>query len=161
MIHFYDIHRKSIYTQHAKYYFFTIHVCQVLDGASHLFEVDARTGVLRTKVTLDREQAAVHSVSVMAKNLANPYPDDSCVVMVTVEDVNDFPPVFLDGDNIELHVMENKAPSTLHKFVVSDLDAGPNADVEYSISMDENDANIADLFHIVARSGWLSFFVNW
>ena len=126
-------------------------IFELLDNGD-VFDIDARSGVVKTKITLDREKESLHTISIMVKNLAMPLGDDSCTVIITVKDMNDFPPVFSDGKTVELHVMENTPPATLHKFIVSDPDCGSNADVEYHISSMENVTNI---FNLDKQNGFL------
>ena len=69
-------------------------------GGHHLFEIDAMNGQLRTKAVLDADEGVTsHTLTVEVSDMLNssddedPTIDDSIVVMVTVEDVNEQPEV--------------------------------------------------------------------
>ena len=111
---------------------FTDVTYQLLDS-EHLFSIDAVTGIITTKTAHDREQDSLFSVSVIVKNVADPYGEDTCTVIISIQDVNDFPPVFSEGATTKLHILENSQPGNIHKFVIHDPDEGINAKVDFQI----------------------------
>jgi hypothetical protein len=110
------------------------------------FDVDRKSGIIRTTQVLDREQQASYDFRVRALSNRTSARDsgrlDSVHVTVTVHDINDNPPVFDfpqsggDKDSDLVHV-SYAAPvgyiveeASLH---ASDADIGRNADLTYAI----------------------------
>lgn len=61
------------------------------------FEIDNRTGLIRTTQILDRDEPAREKeayLTVLATDNGRPQLDDVCTFKVTIEDVNDNSPVF-------------------------------------------------------------------
>eukprot|EP00794_Sanderia_malayensis_P007199 gene7199-8005_t len=107
-----------------------------LESNSH-FAIDKSTGWISTKAEIDREQWPSYQLSLSADNDVWPFHSDTAIVEITVNDVNDCPPVFVDGASINLTVFENRQPEPIHRFVASDCDSGTNAVVQYSIIKDD------------------------
>nr|XP_033791178.1 cadherin-12 isoform X2 [Geotrypetes seraphini] len=61
------------------------------DGSKY-FAIDATEGTIATNELLDRESTAQYNVSVIASKVSNPELNSTIQVIVTVLDVNEFPP---------------------------------------------------------------------
>ncbi|XP_038054562.1 cadherin EGF LAG seven-pass G-type receptor 2-like [Patiria miniata] len=96
---------------------------------SNTFSIDHRSGLIRTRRSLDRERIAQYTVKVIAT-------DHLFVtvveVLVRVGDVNDNAPKF-PSPIIHLNVTENNLPfGPIGKVTATDADEGPNAQVSYA-----------------------------
>ena len=91
-------------------------------------------GQVRTTEPLDREEKHVHSFTVIAEDQGTPPLSVSTTFRVTVEDVNDEAPSFIQGP-AELSVPENEPMDTvLTQYIATDKDKEPNAQITYSLS---------------------------
>ena len=103
---------------------------ELLDNLDQ-FSINSETGIILTKRAIDRETQSSFVLTVKVKNLAYPYDQDFCTVVVDIEDVNDNPPVFSGGEKVKLHILENLLPTKFHKFEVFDPDDAVNAEVYF------------------------------
>ncbi|XP_034298784.1 protocadherin Fat 4 [Pantherophis guttatus] len=117
-----------------------------------LFTIGRHTGVIQTAAVLDREQGArLYLVDVYAieKSAASPR-TQKAEVEITLQDVNDNPPVF-PTDMLDLTVEENLGDgSKIMQLTATDADEGANALVTYTII-----SGAEDSFHIDPESGEL------
>eukprot|EP00795_Rhopilema_esculentum_P000945 gene945-10708_t len=120
-----------------------------LEANSH-FEINSETGWISTKAEIDREQWSLYKLSISADNIVWPFHSDTANVVIDVNDINDCPPVFIDGTSINFTVFEN-SETVAHRFVASDCDAKPNDNIHYRII--EGDKS---KFSVDALSGVLS-----
>lgn len=113
--------------------------------ARKLFQIDAETGVLSTKVKLDREERQNYTLILDISDLGSPPQQTSRLMSVVVTDVDDHAPVFKRQRNsvpVELEVMEEiPLASKIGQVYAVDGDEGDNAVIEYSI-IDGNDNRI-------------------
>ena len=58
---------------------------------------------------------------------------DMASVLVYVMDENDNDPVFATS-TFDLSIPENQSPSVVHNVVATDVDEGPNGELEYAIA---------------------------
>ncbi|XP_010220586.1 PREDICTED: protocadherin gamma-C5-like [Tinamus guttatus] len=87
---------------------------------------------------LDREKAAVHHLTLTALDGGNPVKSGTAKIAIHVLDANDNPPV-CDPPISKVHLEENVPVGTLvTKLNVTDLDEGPNGEVEYSFKTSNN-----------------------
>ncbi|XP_072336405.1 cadherin EGF LAG seven-pass G-type receptor 2 isoform X1 [Scyliorhinus torazame] len=126
---------------------------QILNNAGEnaVFEIDHRSGVLRTRGPVDRESVESYQLLVEANDQGrNPGPRSStATVHITVEDDNDNSPQFSEKRYV-IHVLEDLAPNTqVLQVTASDRDKGNNALVHYSIMS----GNTRGQFYIDAQSG--------
>ena len=120
----------------------------VLRDYQKTFALDALTGQLMTKITLDRERVEEYRVSVIAKDQGTPPQSSTATVLLTLEDVNDNPPVFYPV-NYFFPVPEDSVAGTLvGKIFATDSDAKENAQIRYTL---ENGGE--GLFAIDERTG--------
>uniref|UniRef100_A0A1I8H1S3 CELR3 protein n=1 Tax=Macrostomum lignano TaxID=282301 RepID=A0A1I8H1S3_9PLAT len=105
---------------------------------SGAFQIDSATGVVTVlnATLLDRELYADFTFQVYARELytAEQFMSNNVTVMVTLTDVNDNSPQFLQP-SFEFNVSETAANGTLLGYLnASDLDAGLNGQVKVSLS---------------------------
>lgn len=83
---------------------------------------------------LDREDRDSYMVSVIVEDEGSPSLAVSTEVLVTVSDVNDNAPVFLQGPTL-VDVQENsQVGSDIAQYIATDDDIGSNAAIEYTLS---------------------------
>ncbi|XP_069056290.1 protocadherin Fat 1 isoform X2 [Pleurodeles waltl] len=116
---------------------------------SEKFSLNPTTGELKTLASLDRELQAVYHFSVKATDGGGRFCQAD--VILTLEDVNDNPPVF-SSDPYTITVFENTEPKTfLARVQATDSDAGLNRQILYLM------VNSADgQFSIDEHSGIIS-----
>lgn len=134
----------------------------VLDARSQkLFAIDGQTGSITTATKLDRESMDVHYLRVTATEVSmtdglngrQPLRSATTTVQINVEDVNDFPPTF-EQPGYDTAIKESASIGTAVLTVrAKDPDAGPNADVHYSIV---NPFGANEAFRIDSRTGVIS-----
>ncbi|KAI4499170.1 hypothetical protein M0802_005753 [Mischocyttarus mexicanus] len=97
------------------------------------FALDALTGQLTTKISLDRESIAEYRILVIAKDQGTPPQSSTATVLLTLEDVNDNPPVFYPWRYL-MSVQESAPVGTsVGKVIATDADARGNAQIRYSL----------------------------
>lgn len=107
----------------------------VLDSRSQrMFQIDAGSGLVVTKSRIDREQMDVHYFRVKAvDNNSSPPRSTTTTLQINVEDANDHSPVF-EREEYVSSVRESISVGAIILTVrATDEDAGPNADIRYSI----------------------------
>ncbi|KAJ1128047.1 hypothetical protein NDU88_006436 [Pleurodeles waltl] len=86
---------------------------------------------------LDREQQAVHELTLTAVDGGTPTRSGTSHITIRVLDANDNPPVF-DKDGYRISVLENTAAGTvLMKLNATDIDEGANGEIVYSFGSHE------------------------
>ncbi|KAJ8022829.1 Cadherin-23 [Holothuria leucospilota] len=111
--------------------------------ASMYFHIDEISGLIRTRMPIDREEISFIAITANAKNGDSGF--GSTAVWITVVDVNDNSPVF---ENIveNLVIREGLPPDTVVSDIkTTDADLGQNALVTYNITS----GNIDDAFAVV------------
>ncbi|XP_015586375.2 cadherin-related tumor suppressor [Cephus cinctus] len=97
------------------------------------FALDALTGQLTTKTSLDRETIGEYRILIVAKDQGTPPQSSTATVLLSLEDVNDSPPVFYP-QRYFLPVPEDASPGTsVGKVMATDADARENAQIRYSL----------------------------
>ncbi|XP_057583647.1 protocadherin-23 isoform X1 [Hippopotamus amphibius kiboko] len=97
------------------------------------FSIDPESGVISTTQSLDREVQEAVELRVVAQDLGEPPLSATCLVSITVDDVNDNEPIFLK--QVYNATLPEHAPVG-HCFLqvkASDADAGLYGFVEYSL----------------------------
>nr|AUG84445.1 fat [Platynereis dumerilii] len=96
--------------------------------------LDSHTGQLYIQKRLDYERKRTYNVSVLVEDLGDPPKSDKAVVTITVTDVNDNAPVFIDSPYVA-YVRENLDTFPVHVAQVSarDEDSAPNSVISYSM----------------------------
>lgn len=122
----------------------------VADEMREIFNIDAESGDITTKVMLDRETRKSYEILVMATDEGGR--SGFSTVRVSVADENEFPPQFLNTEyNAVIHGNLTKNIVFL-RIKAFDLDENQNAAVKYSIYESEN-KGIKDVFGINEHNG--------
>ncbi|XP_058836851.1 protocadherin-like wing polarity protein stan isoform X3 [Topomyia yanbarensis] len=134
----------------------------LLDSRSQsMFKVDARTGIITTAASLDRELMDVHYFRVIATDDSFPPRSGTTTLQVNVLDCNDHTPTF-ESEEFHASIREGTSVgSTVITIRATDQDIGKNAEIEYAISSISGEgATTAEqdeqAFRIDARSGTIS-----
>ncbi|XP_073423452.1 protocadherin gamma-C5-like [Dendrobates tinctorius] len=124
--------------------YFSLNVKQLKDGK--LFPE------LVLENALDREEIAEHHLILSVLDGGHPVRSGTTKITVHVLDNNDNPPTF-DQPVYKISVIENIMPGTLLiKLNATDLDEGPNGDIEYSLE-DHSQKSAGKLFKLDPHSG--------
>ncbi|XP_053723976.1 cadherin EGF LAG seven-pass G-type receptor 2 isoform X1 [Synchiropus splendidus] len=121
------------------------------NGTNDVFEIDSRSGVIRTKGLVDREEVEAYMLLVEANDQGrDPGPcSATATVYIVVEDDNDNAPQFSEKRYI-VQVAEDMAPNTeILQVTATDQDRGSNAMVHFSIMS----GNTRGQFYIDAQTG--------
>ncbi|XP_058860276.1 cadherin EGF LAG seven-pass G-type receptor 2-like isoform X2 [Acipenser ruthenus] len=121
------------------------------NGTNGVFEIDPRSGVIRTRGPVDRETVESYNLLVEANDQGrDPGPRSStAMVTIIVEDDNDNAPQYSEKRYV-VQVPEDVAPSTeILQVTATDCDKGNNALVHFSIMS----GNTRGQFYIDAQSG--------
>ncbi|KAM5251135.1 LOW QUALITY PROTEIN: cadherin EGF LAG seven-pass G-type receptor 1 [Hipposideros larvatus] len=126
---------------------------RLLEAAGGVFEIDARSGVVRTRAPVDREEATAYQLLVEANDQGrNPGPlSATATVRIVVEDENDNYPQFSEKRYV-VQVPEDVAVNTpVLRVQATDRDQGQNAAIHYSIVS----GNLKGQFYLHSLSGSL------
>uniref|UniRef100_A0A8C6FYI7 Cadherin EGF LAG seven-pass G-type receptor 1 n=1 Tax=Moschus moschiferus TaxID=68415 RepID=A0A8C6FYI7_MOSMO len=126
---------------------------RLLEGARGVFEIDERSGVVRTRAVVDREEEASYLLLVEANDQGrNPGPlSATATVHIVVEDENDNYPQFSEKRYV-VQVPEDVAVNTpVLRVQATDRDQGQNAAIHYSIVS----GNLKGQFYLHSLSGSL------
>uniref|UniRef100_A0A3Q3JZ56 Cadherin EGF LAG seven-pass G-type receptor 2 n=1 Tax=Monopterus albus TaxID=43700 RepID=A0A3Q3JZ56_MONAL len=121
------------------------------NGSNDVFEIDSRSGVIRTKGLVDREEVEAYMLLVEANDQGrDPGPLSSTATLhIVVEDDNDNTPQFSEKRYV-VQVPEDMAPNTeILQVTATDKDRGNNAIVHFSIMS----GNTRGQFYIDAQTG--------
>ncbi|XP_074673251.1 protocadherin Fat 4-like isoform X1 [Strix aluco] len=116
------------------------------DDFAGMFHINSSTGELMTKKSLDREMMDSYELEIIATDSGKPSQSASLVLTITVEDVNDNPPVF-PQKSYTVTVKENEPPHVILSAAATDEDIGYNAVIHYTIIGETS------LFHVGELSG--------
>uniref|UniRef100_A0A452UB42 Cadherin EGF LAG seven-pass G-type receptor 2 n=1 Tax=Ursus maritimus TaxID=29073 RepID=A0A452UB42_URSMA len=120
---------------------------------SEIFEIDPRSGVIRTRGPVDREEVESYQLTVEASDQGrDPGPRSAtAAVFLSVEDDNDNAPQFSEKRYV-VQVREDVTPGApVLRVTASDRDKGSNALVHYSIMS----GNARGQFYLDAQTGAL------
>ncbi|XP_063774305.1 protocadherin Fat 4-like isoform X2 [Pseudophryne corroboree] len=113
------------------------------------FHINSSTGKLTITKPLDAETADYYDLNVLAKDSGIPPLSSSIIIHVSVQDVDDNPPIFRTN-LYNVTVKENEPPHVILSVSAEDMDIGDNAIILYSFT------NISHLFYIGEMSGNIS-----
>ena len=117
---------------------------------SSYFEIDSLNGVIKAKISFDRETFPQIRFDVIAEDQGEPPRSASAVMVVTITDVNDERPEF-SQPSYSFGVAENEPAGTeVGVVAASDSDGEPYNDFKYSLLPSRSDA---DSFRIHPHSG--------
>ncbi|KAM6981316.1 protocadherin Fat 4 [Aplochiton taeniatus] len=106
-----------------------------LSGAEGQFSINPATGQIITSSLLDRETRARYQLVVVATDGGTPQArSSSATVSVVIADVNDNPPRFHHHPYVTHIPASTSAGSLVFAVTVTDEDAGPNAQLHYSLT---------------------------
>ncbi|XP_073528422.1 protocadherin Fat 4-like isoform X10 [Phyllobates terribilis] len=108
------------------------------------------SGTIVTRVILDREDQESYNVLVTAVDSQDPPNTAAAEVTITIMDVNDNSPVFSPIINLNVTCLENKNFLDLDNITATDVDAGKNGAITYTL---ENDFD--STFYINSSTGKL------
>lgn len=116
----------------------TYSMTSLLDSRTQaMFDIDDKTGVVSTKVQLDRELVDVHYFRVTVTDDSFPPRSGTTMLQINVLDANDHSPVF-EMAEYDASVRESvSVGTTVITLKATDQDVGKNAEVEYSIKQIE------------------------
>ena len=108
-----------------------------------LFQIDSNSGLITTRVALDREEREEYTLILEARDLGNPVQQTSRLLTVQVRDIDDHPPHFVRQRNsvpLSLEVEEELEIGTMIGTVTAvDEDTGKNALIDYAIIFGNDD----------------------
>ena len=112
-------------------------------GGNPYFFISAIDGIITTLLPLDAEMTSSHEFSVIAHDNDSPSLSSSVEVRITVQDLNDNPPIFDRGSYVS-SVPENSPPnSNVLQVFANDTDISPsNSEITYQIEMDSQESGI-------------------
>jgi len=122
---------------------------------SPFFDINPSTGEVYNLVPLDREANASVNITVVASDQGDPPLNATTVVLVSILDVNDNAPEFLETLPSNFSIRENATAGTFIGTLValdSDDPASPNSDVSYTIV----DGSGMGVFDLNPNSGYLT-----
>jgi len=102
-----------------------------------LFEIEARTGNIKTKQVLDRENSPVHYLTIVVSPDSDPTYSATASVTITIGDMNDNKPRFLyPATNNETVTVSSQTPRgyAIKHIKGSDPDAGQNGNLTYTMT---------------------------
>uniref|UniRef100_H3A003 Cadherin domain-containing protein n=1 Tax=Latimeria chalumnae TaxID=7897 RepID=H3A003_LATCH len=111
-----------------------------------IFAISSSTGRLISTRALDRETVDMYELTIIVSFIERMVSSASVAVNITVEDVNDNPPVFIK-ETYNITVKENEPPHEIFYVAATDKDVNYNAIIHYKII--EGDS----LFYIGEISG--------
>ncbi|NWY56657.1 CELR2 protein, partial [Chionis minor] len=114
------------------------------DDFAGMFHIDSSTGNLMTKKSLDREMTDSYELKIIATDSGKPPRSASLVLNITVEDVNDNPPVF-PQKSYSATVKENEPPHVILSAAATDKDIGYNAIIHYTIIGETSSFHVGEL----------------
>ncbi|KAM6407361.1 protocadherin Fat 4-like [Pluvialis apricaria] len=114
------------------------------DDFAGVFHISSSTGKLMTKKSLDREMMDSYELKIIATDSGKPSQSTSLVLSITVEDVNDNPPVF-PQKSYSVTVKENEPPHVILSAAATDKDIGYNAIIHYTIIGETSSFHVGEL----------------
>ncbi|KAM7118497.1 cadherin EGF LAG seven-pass G-type receptor 2-like [Ciconia maguari] len=114
------------------------------DDFAGMFHINSSTGKLMTKKPLDREMMDSYELNIIATDSGKPSRSASLVLSITVDDVNDNPPVF-PQKLYSVTVKENEPPHVILSAAATDEDIGYNAIIHYTIIGETSSFHVGEL----------------
>jgi protocadherin Fat 1/2/3 len=104
-----------------------------IDSYKDHFKIEAESGIVTLLKPLDREQKALYNLTLRASDLGEPPLSSVTYLIVTVQDINDSPPVFT-SNHYASEISESESIGTsIIKLLATSNDIGINAEIFYSI----------------------------
>uniref|UniRef100_S4RZN8 Cadherin domain-containing protein n=1 Tax=Petromyzon marinus TaxID=7757 RepID=S4RZN8_PETMA len=120
--------------------------------------------LLKTTRLLDYEEAQQYNVSVLAADRGTPKLSKLLNLIISVVDINDNTPVFMNPASIEgdvavyeVSLRENgPAGTVVLNLLATDADSGPNGAITFTLSELAGGESVAELFSLNMRTGQLT-----
>ena len=115
------------------------------------FAIDSQSGVISVAADIDRETVASFDLSVRARDRGTPRNQARVTVIITIMDINDNSPDFLNDPYTAVVREDVGVPFNVLQAVAFDMDerGNPNSDIVYSIMS----GNVGDAFAIDSSTG--------
>ncbi|ESO05763.1 hypothetical protein HELRODRAFT_77422, partial [Helobdella robusta] len=129
-------------------------IFQLESNSNRMFRIDSKSGKLFSIKPLNREEKDYYTFKIIAKDEEFPEMQSVAIANVIVLDENDNPPIieFPTSGNETVYISKNtEVGSFIAKIIASDLDAGNNSNLIYSISHNDPENH----FKIDERTGEL------
>jgi len=126
-----------------------------IDSHKDVFRIDAKTGMIFTKLQLDRESTAEYLLYVFVKSDTSLKSVDTATVAIRILDQNDNAPIILypNEHNSTLLISTLTEPlQTVAQVRAVDIDEGPNSELLYELVGE----SASDLFTLDGRTGEIS-----
>lgn len=108
------------------------------------FHIGETTGIVTTKVPLDRELKEQYSLDIEVRDCGRPQLSARTTIRVQASDINDNKPVFPYSNPLKISVAENfPLNQGIYTFKATDADKGINAQIEYTISDNKGNDQLA------------------
>ena len=124
-------------------------------SAASVFAIDPRTGVIQTRINIDREENELYEFSITATDNSSQNLSTDVEVSVEIWDVNDHVPVIVfprSGNSSVYLSSDARVGFSLPKVIAYDNDTGTNAQLTYTIT----GGNDRDYFTIDESTGVIS-----
>ncbi|XP_035484089.1 protocadherin-17 isoform X4 [Scophthalmus maximus] len=107
------------------------------NSAPHLIDVDPQSGLLYTKLRIDRETLCKRNPKCQLSMEVFANDKEICMIKIDIQDINDNSPAF-PSDQIDIDISENALPGTRFPLTSAhDPDAGENGLKTYQITRDD------------------------
>lgn len=113
-------------------------------GATDIFSIDASSGRVALKGTLDYEDRTEYTLNVRASDSGEPTRSADTTVTVVVTDVNDGAPVFTERKHVVTLAEGTSKGAVLYSIAATDTDSDTNAELIFSV-VDDVDANLLNV----------------
>ncbi|TWW58827.1 protocadherin Fat 1a isoform X4 [Takifugu flavidus] len=124
-------------------------VYSLLDSADGFFSIDEQTGVISLERPLDRELQATYELRALASDQGSPRFSSVCLVVISVLDINDNPPVFEHREYTATVSEDVTAGTQLLRVQAASRDTEANGEISYGIIS----GNEHGLFSVDPRTG--------
>uniref|UniRef100_A0A6I8PZQ9 Cadherin domain-containing protein n=1 Tax=Xenopus tropicalis TaxID=8364 RepID=A0A6I8PZQ9_XENTR len=131
--------------------------CQIIGPSPfQLLSSSSRYYKIVTTSALDRELVPWYNITILATDRGSPHLSNSKLIKLDISDVNDNAPVFTKSSYVSYIAENNLAGASIYRIQASDIDAGDNAKVIYSIyNTDTEDYSMSSFFSINIETGVL------
>ncbi|XP_031754625.1 protocadherin gamma-B2 isoform X15 [Xenopus tropicalis] len=131
--------------------------CQLLGtGPFQLLLSSTKYYRIITTGSLDREKVPWYNITIQATDRGSPHLSNSKLIKLDISDVNDNAPVFTKSSYVAYIAENNLAGASIYRIQASDIDAGDNAKIIYSIyNTDTEDYSMSSFFSINIETGVL------
>uniref|UniRef100_A0A803JT22 Cadherin domain-containing protein n=1 Tax=Xenopus tropicalis TaxID=8364 RepID=A0A803JT22_XENTR len=129
--------------------------CQII-GPFQLLLSSTKYYRIITTGSLDREKVPWYNITIQATDRGSPHLSNSKLIKLDISDVNDNAPVFTKSSYVAYIAENNLAGASIYRIQASDIDAGDNAKIIYSIyNTDTEDYSMSSFFSINIETGVL------